>query len=140
MVLRFACVSWTLMWLGTTQYCSQTGKAMNTRNISGVLCCVARKKPNRHEKTEPQARTLILSCSCVVVCMSWSLLWLVITVHNKHSWDISSVHGFPGCTITFLTFLGVHGFLSLTIRGKTFKNIDLVHSLSHSFFLWASAS
>ena len=56
-----------------------------------------------------------------LVCMSWSLLWLVITVHNKHSWDFSSVHSFPGCTVTFLTFLGVHGFLSLTIRGKTLK-------------------
>ena len=49
------------------------------------------------EKTKPQARTLISLwfcglLACPNLCCDWSQ-------HNKHSWNISSVHGFPGRTV-----------------------------------------
>ena len=58
--------------------------------------CVARKRPIRREKTEPQARTLISLWFC-----GYSLhvlIFAVIGQHNKHSWDISSFCSF--CTVT----------------------------------------
>ena len=72
------------------------------REISEIFLecyCVARKKPIRYEKTKLQARLLISLWFCGLftcpdLCRDWS--W-----HNKHSWDISSVHGFPGCTLEF---------------------------------------
>ena len=54
--------------------------------------CLAREKPIRHKKTKLQARTLISlwfcgQFACPDLCCGWSL-------HNKQSWDISSVHAF----------------------------------------------
>ena len=43
-------------YMGDNNY-SQTGKTVNTRNISGMLIAL-QKKPIRREKTELQARTL----------------------------------------------------------------------------------
>ena len=62
--------------------------------------CVARNKPIRREITKPQTAT-------VISLWFWGLLaypelycdWLV---HNQHSWN----------------FLGVHGFLSLTVNAQ----------------------
>ena len=62
---------------------------MNTRNISGMLL-FCKKKPIRREKTEPQV--------CGFVACSHVLIFAVIG-HNKHPFDISSVHGFPGHTV-----------------------------------------
>ena len=59
---------------------------MNTRNISGMLL-FCKKKPIRREKTEPQV--------CAFVANSHVLIFAVIG-HNKHPFDISNVHGFPG--------------------------------------------
>ena len=39
---------------------SQTGKIVNTKNISGMLLC-CKKEANQREKTKPQAKTLISS-------------------------------------------------------------------------------
>ena len=76
---------------------SQTGKTMNTRIISGMFFFLQEKKPIRREKTKPQARTLISLwfcglLACPNLCCDWSQ-------RNKHSWNISSVHGFPGRTV-----------------------------------------
>lgn len=67
------------------------GKIVNTRNISGILL-FQEKKPIKHEKTEPQARSSISlwfcgQFTCLDLCCHRSQ-------HNKYSWDISSLHGF----------------------------------------------
>ena len=59
--------------------------------------CLAREKPIKLEKTKRQAKTLISlwfcgQFTCHDLCCYWS-------EHNKHSWDVSSVHGFPGHTV-----------------------------------------
>ena len=68
---------------------------MNTRNISGMLL-FCKKKPIRHEKTEPQV--------CAFVASSHVLIFAVIS-HNKHPCDISSVQAFPGHTVRLDFFL-----------------------------------
>ena len=55
-----------------------------------VIVSVARRKPIRHEKTEPQV--------CGFVASLHVLIFTVIG-HNKHPFDISSVHSFPGHTV-----------------------------------------
>ena len=76
---------------------SQTGKTVNTRNISGMLLCCKEKANQARESTKPQPRTLISWCffgqfACPDLCSDWSQ-------HNKHSWNISSVHCFLGLTV-----------------------------------------
>ena len=64
------------------------------------------------EKTEPQARTLISLWFLWLVCMSYLYCdW------SKHSsWDIASVHGFPGRTVITIT---VHCLQDLKIKVLT---------------------
>ena len=63
-----------------------------------VIVSVARRKPIRREKTEPQV--------CAVVASSHVLIFAVIG-HNEHPFDISSVHGFPGYAVRLDFFYSI---------------------------------
>ena len=85
-VLEHVCVLW----------CSYCQPKPWTPEIFLECYCVARKKLIIREKTKPQARTLISLWFCGLLayhdlCCDWS-------PHNKHSWNISSVHSFVGLT------------------------------------------
>ena len=82
---------------------SQTGKPW-TPEIFLECHCVARKKPIRCEKRKPQARMLISLwfcglLACPDLCCDWSS-------YNKHSWNISSAHGFHGRTVKLTCPMG----------------------------------
>ena len=62
-------------------YC-ETQKTVNTRNINGMLLCVARKKPIRREKTKPQTATVIsLWFSGLLACPELYFDW---ALDNQH--------------------------------------------------------
>ena len=97
---------------------SQTGKTVNTRNISGMfLCC--KKKPIRHEKTELQARTLI---SLWFFGYSWHVLIFAVIGHNTIK--------IP--EIEFSSFCSFH-----TVTGK--QSLSLSFQDSRGFWIfWGS--
>ena len=95
----------------------QTGRT-GTPEIFLACYCVAIKRPIRRDKTKPQARMLI-SLFFSVAC-SHVLIFAVIVWHNKHSWNISSFHGYPSRTII------LHPCMSL----PTTLFVDTVHYFS----------
>ena len=77
-------------------YC-ETHKTVNTRKIYGMLTCVARNNPIRHEITKPQTAK-------VISLWFWGLLvypelYCDWPVHNQQSWNFSGVHGFLSFTV-----------------------------------------